>query len=255
MKKSLVCAVLTAAGLLFVLAGCNNMTDRGASTLGSSNPGSSNQASSTQSSSNQGSSNADSSSEVKPTGKVNPVLKGTRWAAPDYIFLNFNFEDTNIVYVSARGTGRQEATYSVNGATVSFDLTQYVQLHKSMTVDKHIKQDIAKFENDIAKFEKDLKAAQAANNKAEEKRIQKELERRRSGLEHLKNPTEGLQRDLASSVENMKQYAAKLEPFAKFTGRLNLEKTQLTIEKFPVGVWDGVKFDRIEIKTLIFTKN
>ncbi|MGP1431298.1 MAG: hypothetical protein ACTTJ4_03140 [Treponema sp.] len=240
MKKSLVCAVLTAAGLLFVLAGCNNMTDRGAST---------------QSSSNQGSSNADSSSEVKPTGKVDSVLKGTRWAAPDYIFLNFNFEDTNIVYVSARGTGRQEATYSVNGATVSFDLTQYVQLHKSMTVDKHIKQDIAKFENDIAKFEKDLKAAQAANNKAEEKRIQKELERRRSGLEHLKNPTEGLQRDLASSVENMKQYAAKLEPFAKFTGRLNPEKTTLTIEKFPVGVWDGVKFDRIEIKTLIFTKN
>ncbi|MGP1443991.1 hypothetical protein [Treponema sp.] len=253
MKKSLVCAVLTAAGLLFVLAGCNKMTDRGASTLGSSNPGSSNQDSSTQSSSNHGSSNADSSSEVKPTGKADPVLKGTRWGTTNRI-IDFAVE-TNMVVVSDPNAGLQEATYSVNGLTVSFDLTQYVQLHKSMTVDKHIKQDIAKFENDIAKFEKDLKAAQAANNKAEEKRIQKELERRRSGLEHLKNPTEGLQRDLASSVENMKQYAAKLEPFAKFTGRLNSEKTKLTIEKFPVGVWDGVKFDRIEIKTLIFTKN
>lgn len=254
MKKSLVCAVLTAAGLLFVLAGCNKMTDRGASTLGSSNPGSSSQASSTQSSSTHGSSNADSPSEVKPTGKADPVLKGTRWAAPDYIFLNFNFEDTNIVYVSARATGRQEATYSVNGATVSFDLTQYVQLHKSMTVDKHIKQEIAEFENDIAKLEKDLKAAQAANNKAEEKRIQQHLEIAKNAVNGLKNPTEELQRELASYVESMKQYTAKLEPFAKFTGRLNPEKTQLTVEKFPVGVWEGVKFDRIETKTLIFTK-
>ena len=55
--------------------------------------------------------------------------------------------------------------YSVNGATVSFDLTQSVQLYKSMTVDKLIKKDIAMFENAIAQLEKDLKAAQAANNK------------------------------------------------------------------------------------------
>lgn len=254
MKKSLVCAVLTAAGLLFVLAGCNNMTDRGASTLGSSNPGSSSQASSTQSSSNQGSSNADSPSEVKPTGKADPALKGTRWDTTGRT-IAFEVEDTNIVYVSARETGCQEATYSVNGTTVSFDLTQSVQLHKSMTVDKLIKEDIAMFENDIAQLEKDLKAAQAANNKAEEKRIQKELEWNRRRLNDLKNSTEEELQEIASYIESMKQYVAKLEPFAKFTGTLNPEKTQLTIEKFPVGVWDGVKFDRIEIKTLIFTKN
>ena len=206
------------------------------------------------SSSNQGSSNADSSSEVKPTGKADPVLKGTRWDTTNRI-IAFAVEDTNIVYVSARETGSQEATYSVNGATVSFDLTQSVQLYKSMTVDKLIKKDIAMFENAIAQLEKDLKAAQAANNKAEEKRIQKELEGKRSVLKPLKNPTEKLQRELASYVESMKQYTAKLEPFAKFTGRLNPEKTKLTVEKFPVGVWEGVKFDRIEIKTQIFTKN
>ena len=230
------------------------MTDRGASTLGSSNPGSSNQASSTQSSSNQGSSNADSSSEVKPTGKADPVLKGTRWDTTNRI-IAFAVEDTNIVYVSARETGSQEATYSVNGATVSFDLTQSVQLYKSMTVDKLIKKDIAMFENAIAQLEKDLKAAQAANNKAEEKRIQKELEEKRLMLNDLKNSTEEELQEIASYIESMKQYAAKLEPFAKFTGTLNPEKTKLTIEKFPVGVWDGVKFDRIETKMLTFTKN
>lgn len=116
------------------------------------------------SSSNQGSSNADSSSEVKPTGKADPVLKGTRLDTTNRI-IAFAVEDTNIVYVSARETGSQEATYSVNGATVSFDLTQSVQLYKSMTVDKLIKKDIAMFENAIAQLEKDLKAAQAANNK------------------------------------------------------------------------------------------
>ena len=254
MKKSLVCAVLTAAGLLFVLAGCNNMTDRGASTLGSSNPGSSNQASSTQSSSNQGSSNADSPSEVKPTGKADPALKGTRWDTTDRT-IAFAVEDTNIVYVSARETGSQEATYSVNSATVSFDLTQSVQLYKSMTVDKLIKKDIAMLEDAIVQLEKDLKAAQAASNKAEEKRIQKELEEQRSVLNDLKNTTEEGLRELASYVEDMKQYAAKLEPFAKFTGTLNPEKTKLTINKFPVAVWVGEKCDRIETKMLTFTKN
>lgn len=181
-------------------------------------------------------------------------MKGTRWDTTDRT-IAFAVEDTNIVYVSARETGSQEATYSVNGTTVSFDLTQYAQLYKSMAVDKLIKKDIAMFENAIAQLEKDLKAAQAANNKAEEKRIQKELEGKRSVLKPLKNPTEELQRELASYVESMKQYTAKLEPFAKFTGRLNPEKTKLTVEKFPAGVWEGVKFDRIEIKTLIFTKN
>ena len=160
-----------------------------------------------------------------------------------------------MVYVSAREVGNQEATYGVNGTTVSFDLTQYAQLYKSMTVDKLIKKDIAMFEDAIAQLEKDLKAAQAASNKAEEKRIQKELEEQRSVLNDLKNTTEEGLRELASYVEDMKQYAAKLEPFAKFTGTLNPEKTKLTIEKFPVVVWEGVKFDRIEIKTLIFTKN
>lgn len=56
-------------------------------------------------------------------------------------------------------------------------------------------------------------------------------------LKPLKNPTEELQRELASYVESMKQYTAKLEPFAKFTGTLNPEKTTLTINKFPVAVW------------------
>ena len=255
MKKSLVCAVLTAAGLLFVLAGCNKMTDRGASTLGSSNPGSSNQASSTQSSSNHGSSNADSSSEVKPTGKADPALKGTRWDTTNRIIIAFAVEDTNMVYFSTPEVGNQEATYSVNGTTVSFDLTQYVQLYKSMTVDKFIKKDIAIFENAIAQLEKDLKAAQAANNKAEEKRIQDDLETKRSVLKLLKNPTEEVQRDVAGYIEFMKQYVVKLEPFAKFTGTLNPEKTTLTINKFPVAVWVGEKCDRIETKMLTFTKN
>ena len=255
MKKSLVCAVLTAAGLLFVLAGCNNMTDRGASTLGSSNPGSSNQASSTQSSSNQGSSNADSPSEVKPTGKADPALKGTRWDTTNRIIIAFAVEDTNMVYVSAREVGNQEATYSVNGATVSFDLTQYVQLYKSMTVDKLIKKDIAMFENAIAQYEKYLKSPEAANNTDEKKRIQDLQERAKTLLNDLKNPTEEVLQEKASLIEFMKQYAAKLEPFAKFTGTLNPEKTTLTIEKFPVAVWVGEKCDRIETKMLTFTKN
>lgn len=252
MKKSLVCAVLTAAGLLFVLAGCNKMTDRGASTLGSSNPGSSSQASSTQSSSNHGSSNADSPSEVKPTGKADPVLKGTRWGTTNRI-IDFAVE-TNMVVVSDPNAGMQEATYSVNGLTVSFDLTQYVQLHKSMTVDKLIKKDIAMFENDIARLEKALKAAQAANNKAEEKQIQKALERAKNAVNGLKKPTEELQQYLARYIEFKKQYVVKLEPFAKFTGTLNQEKTTLTINKFPAAVWVGGKCDRIETKMLTFTK-
>ena len=73
-------------------------------------------------------------------------------------------------------------------------------------------------------------------------------------LKPLKNPTEELQRDLASYVESMKQYTAKLEPFAKFTGTLNPEKTTLTVEKFPVAVRARENFDRIETKMLIFTK-
>lgn len=208
MKRNTVFSMLAVVSILFAitLTGCGNMTDKAAS----------DQADST---------------EVKPTGKADPELRGTSWKGANSISsrtrnIVFAKDDTNKVSIN-----ELDATYSVSGSTVSFDLTQYVQIQKSLTLDTYLKKRIAETEKAIADLERRIKEEQDEARRAS---LQKDLLKGKDHLEKIKNPSAEYKTMFATELAHLKEVVATLEPFAQFTGTLNDAKTELSIEKFPV---------------------
>ena len=104
---------------------------------------------------------------IQSTGKADPALKGTQWsyndkAAMRNYTISFAADDRNVAYVDYK-----EAIYTVKDKTVSFDYSQYIQLWKSMTVDRYIQLIIAETKKEIAKVENLLKAEKDAAKKKE----------------------------------------------------------------------------------------
>ncbi|MGP1458900.1 MAG: hypothetical protein ACTTKL_06295 [Treponema sp.] len=97
--------------------------------------------------------------KVQPTGEADPALKGVRFESAsdesihEAVTIVFADNDGNIASVN-----HMDATYTVSGSTVSFDLSQYVKIWESMTVEKYLEMngltDIS--EEEKAELEKEI---------------------------------------------------------------------------------------------------
>lgn len=195
---------------------------------------------------NKGSGNIGNSLKVQPTGKADPALKATEWQdTTGYSSIVFA-KVGNIAYLEGF-----EALYTINGNTISFDLTRSITNHENITLDEYVKEVMQELEKGIAKLEKDIKEAEGKGDKQKKKKLEKELEKAKEALKYLENPDEDLQEEIKGDVKKMHTYASKMEMYAKFEGIFNSEKTQLTIEKFPEYDWQN---EKVTVKEVTFEK-
>ena len=188
----------------------------------------------------------DTGFEVKPTGKADPALKGTRWESTANVSIEFT-ENGNIANISGA-----QALYTVEGEKISFDLSSQISNFKNMTEAKLIQEEKNEVKKDIVELEKDIKEAESKGDEQTKKKLEKDLEKAKGWLNALEHPDEDLQEEIKGEVKKMHIYASKMEPYAKFEGIFNSEKTKLTIEKFP-------EYDRqnekVTVKEVTFEKN
>ena len=82
-------------------------------------------------------------------------------------------------------------------------------------------------------------------NAAQKTEYEEKIKSAKEHLNKLKNPSAEDRKDF----ENIKEEAKTLEAYAKFEGTLNDDKTELTIEKFPVRNNDHTfKVERVVFK-------
>ena len=180
---------------------------------------------------------------IQPTGDADPALKGTEWHPVSFDNVHLSFaEKGNTVRM-----GSFESVYTVNGSTVSFDFSKSAQARSAITVDTVIKLEIAALNEDIAKGEALLKKEQDA---AKKKEYEEAIESLKKYLEYLKNLSSEEKDEIAKKIEPDKKAAKALEPHAKFDGTFNTDKTELTIEKFPV-IKDNLT---VEVKEVVLKK-
>ena len=181
---------------------------------------------------------------IQSTGKADPALKGTQWSYNDKAAMmirtiSFAADDRNVADVD-----HQEATYTVKDKTISFDYSQYIQLWKSMTVDRFIQLTIADLKESLDEEEKRLKAEKDA---AKKKELEQLITRMKKSLQHYQNLTQDQKNELAEDLKEEKEMITALEKYATFSGTLDGET--ITVEKFPVhkpGTW--------ELKKIVFKK-
>ena len=165
---------------------------------------------------------------VYATDAADPVFKGTYWK---------DASDTGIAFIDEGNIsdiyGDSElglSTYTVKDLTVSFDASQTIALWKSMTGDKYLHLKIVEYEKRISKIQQKLKAETDVQKKQE---YENELKEEQESLEGCKNVSDEVRARVKQYVEERIEFIEKLEPYAKFTGILNAEKTELTIENYP----------------------
>ncbi len=165
--------------------------------------------------------------EVQPTGKADPALKGTSWKSTADVSIEFT-ENGNIANISG-----DQALYTVEGEKINFDLSSYIAIFKNMTEAKLIQEMKVDAKEDIVELEKDIKEAEGKGDEQTKKKLEKELEETKEWLKTLENPDEQMKDGIKQQLKSMHTYASKMEPYAKFDGIFDSEKTKLTIEKFP----------------------
>ena len=183
--------------------------------------------------------------EVQPTGKADPALKGTSWKSTADVSIEFT-ENGNIANISG-----DQALYTVEGEKINFDLSSYIAIFKHMTEAKLIQEMKVNAKEDIVELEKDIKEAESKGDEQTKKEKEKDLEKAKEWLKTLENPDEELQEEIKEEVKKIHTYASKMEPYAKFEGIFNSEKTKLTIKKFPEYEW---KNEKVTVKEVTFEK-
>lgn len=170
--------------------------------------------------------------EVLPTGPADSYLEGTQWenSSDDKVKINFASDVNIAVIIGIGGDNGERATYSVKDFAISFDLSQYVTLMESLTVDKYVEGMIASLESAIYLHKEEIAKG---NNVEYHKTRLKEVE---EVLEMVKNQSQSpeYQAKLEKEVAARKEKAEKLKPHAKFTGKLNPSKTELIVDEYPV---------------------
>ena len=179
--------------------------------------------------------------EVQPTGKADSALKGTGWKSTADVSIEFT-ENGNIANISGA-----QALYTVEGEKINFDLSSQISNFKNMTEAKLIQESKSWTKNRIAELEKDIKEAESKGDEQTKKKLEKGLEKAKEWLKTLENPDDKMKEEL----KNMHIYASKMEPYAKFEGIFNSEKTKLTIKKFPDYDWQN---EKVTVKEVTFEK-
>ena len=183
--------------------------------------------------------------EVQPTGKADPALKGTSWESTAYVAIEFT-ENGNIANISG-----DQALYTVEGEKINFDLSSHIAIFKNMTEATLIQESKSRTKKDIVELEKDIKEAEKEGEEQKKKELEKRLEETKERLKTLENPDAKKKEEIKEGVKNMHTYASKMEPYAKFEGIFNSEKTKLTIKEFPEYDWTNKK---VIIKEIVFEK-
>ena len=177
---------------------------------------------------------------IQPTGKADPALKATRWEA-DNERLYFGSEG-NTVYMYDF-----DSVYTVIGATVSFDFSKSAKAWSTLTVKTYIDWQITMGNKYIAELEELAKKEQDTTKKKE---YEDKIEKTKNIIKELKNLSPEEKAELEKELEESRKRAKAILPHAKFEGTLNDDKTELTIEKFPVLDKDGT----CKVKKVIFKK-
>lgn len=180
---------------------------------------------------------------IQPTGEAHPALKGRRWkaASSDSVQLFFAEKGNTVSMASF------VSVYTVNGSTVSFDFSKSAKAWSAMTFDTYINGLIAMYNKEIAKID-DL--SNKEQNEIKKKEYKKQIDMIKQGIEKLKNLPPEEKDKYTKGIEAFKKIAKAFEPYAKFDGTLNTDKTELTIEKFPVQK-AGLT---VEVKKVVFKK-
>lgn len=162
----------------------------------------------------------------KPENKDIP-LKGSNWAATDDqnrdYSLSFSNEDNKV-----KINDKIDASYTVNGVTVSFDLSQYVDMWKTMTSEQYRKLEIERLQKELADRQREYDMETDPDKKRNLKFPLDDTANELAGLKGL--PSERFKK----LFEENKATALSLEPYAKFNGTLESAKKELTVMQFPV---------------------
>ena len=140
-----------------------------------------------------------------------------------------------------------DSVYTVNGSTVSFDFSKSAKAWSTLTVKTYIDWQITMGNKYIAELEELAKKEQNATKKKE---YEDEIESVKNDIKELNNMTTEEKAKFEKKLEEVKKAAKAIAPYAKFEGTLNADKTELTIEKFPVLDKDGT----CKVKKVIFKK-
>ena len=136
--------------------------------------------------------------------------------------------------------------YTVNGATVSFDFSKSAKAWSTITVEAYIDWEITMGNKYIAELEELAKKEQDATKKKE---YEDKIEKNKNIIKELKNLSPEKKAEFEKKIEEMKKAAKAFEPYAKFEGTLNPDKTELTIEKCPMRNNDHTfKVERVVFK-------
>ena len=180
--------------------------------------------------------------EVKPTAEADPALAGTRWRSSG-ISETIGFVDNgNIARFFAN-----VALYSIDGLTISFDMSKSLAIWKNITLDAYIKNYRQELEKYIAELESAIKQGIDPQKKEQ---LEKRLSVSKKELNDLMTDDE-FKKELQEEIDNTHKMSAALEPHAKFSGTFNAEKTTLTIENLPVYDPDTNKVNKVKA---VFTK-
>lgn len=163
--------------------------------------------------------------EVKPTAEADPALAGTRWKCNEISETIGFFDKGNIARVFA-----YVALYSIDGSKISFDMSKSLAILKNITFDSYIKNYRQYLEKNIAELENAIKQESAPQKKKE---LEDRLSIYKKNLEDLETNDE-FKKELEEVVNDLHKMSAALEPYAKFSGTFNPEKTQLTIENLHI---------------------
>ena len=163
---------------------------------------------------------------IQPTGEADPALIGL-WVKPNSKAA-FSFDRKgNIVSMNSL----YQSVYTVKGFTVSFDFVQSMKAFKVITIDSYINFAIAEKQKRIVTLEELLNTSE---NPEMRKEYEEEIKKAKEKIQEYKNMTQKEKDDWVVSMNGIKEEAKALEAYAKFEGTLNADKTELTIEKFPL---------------------
>lgn len=90
--------------------------------------------------------------EVKPTAEADPALAGTRWKCNEISETIGFFDKGNIARYFANSV-----LYSIDGSTISFDMSKSLAIGKNITLDAYIKFYRQELEKSIAELENAIK--------------------------------------------------------------------------------------------------
>ena len=190
--------------------------------------------------------NNGSNLEVQPTAEADPALKGTSWkSTADDVSIEFT-EKGNI---ATTFMDILESLYTINDSTIAFDLTDCINIFNNMTLERYFAMTIAREMRAISEIQEQIKQETDPEQK---RKLEERLAEGKAGLEDLKNPSSETKEACESEVAAEKKLAKAFELNTKFTGTFNEEKTELTIEQFPI--YDRAT-GKVIVKKVAFKKN